>query len=234
MPGREVRVKEVLKDIHTGMDEESLRKKYKLTSEGLKNLFKELSQLGLLERLELEGSPKPTVRIRIRDVVNDIRNGLDDNELRKKYQLSATGLHGVFKKLLELKAIDADALFGTGLGSTGGMGTSELRELERYRLDFDIPVYRSGVPDIHGRVRDVNERGVGIAGIRAREGERSRLVVLGDSYGFVGTFEFEAECRWSGMDNATGERTSGFLITDISEWDMEELRKLIRLLTLSD
>ena len=234
MPGREVRVKEVLKDIQSGMDEEYLRKKYKLSHQGLQSLFKELSDLGLLERIDFEDSTTPRVRIRIRDVVKDVRAGLSDLDLRKKYNLSPNGLHLLFKKLLDLKAIDAEALFGIESSRLQGTGKRELREEERYALDFDIPSYNTAFPETHGRVRDVSENGIGLFGVKAKEGDLTNIVVLGDTFGFVGPFEFEAECRWTKTDGASGEFLSGFLITDITDWDLEELKKLIRLLTLSD
>ncbi len=238
MPGREVRVKEVLKDIQSGMDEEYLRKKYKLSPQGLQNLFRELSDLGLLERIDFEDSATPRIRIRIRirirDVVKDIRAGLSDLDLRKKYNLSANGLHLVFKKLLDLKAIDAEALFGIESARLQGTGKRELREEERYALDFDIPSYNTAFPEIHGRVRDVSENGIGLFGVKAKEGDLTHIVVLGDTFGFVGPLEFEAECRWTKTDGASGEYLTGFLITDITDWDLEELKKLIRLLTLAD
>lgn len=234
MPGREVRVKEVLKDIQTGMDEEYLKNKYKLSQQGLESLFRELSELGLLERIDLEDSTTPKVRIRIRDLVKDIRNGLADHELRDKYQLSANGLHLVFKKLLDLKAIDADSLFGIASSRLESVDRRDLREEERYALDFDIPAYNTACPEIHGRIRDVSENGVGLVGVQAAEGDRTHIVILGDTFGFVGPFELEAECRWVKMDDASGEYLAGFLITDVADWDLEELKKLIRLLTLSD
>ena len=41
------------------------------------------------------------VRIDARDVLNDIRNGLDDTALMKKYRLSGAGLQSLFSKLIE-------------------------------------------------------------------------------------------------------------------------------------
>ena len=41
------------------------------------------------------------VRIDARDVLNDIRSGLDDTALMKKYRLSGAGLQSLFSKLTE-------------------------------------------------------------------------------------------------------------------------------------
>jgi len=46
------------------------------------------------------------VRIDARDVLNDIREGLDDTALMTKYRLSGRGLHSLFSKLIEAGLIE--------------------------------------------------------------------------------------------------------------------------------
>jgi uncharacterized protein (DUF433 family) len=53
-------------------------------------------------------STKP--KIRARDAVNDIRSGMSDSEMMEKYELSAKGLHKLFMKLIEVKAISQSEL----------------------------------------------------------------------------------------------------------------------------
>jgi uncharacterized protein (DUF433 family) len=49
-------------------------------------------------------------RINARDAVNDIRAGMADSELMQKYGISAKGLHSLFLKLLDVKAITQSEL----------------------------------------------------------------------------------------------------------------------------
>jgi uncharacterized protein (DUF433 family) len=53
-------------------------------------------------------STKP--KIRASDAANDIRSGMKDSELMEKYGLSAKGLHSLFLKLLEVRAITQSEL----------------------------------------------------------------------------------------------------------------------------
>jgi len=54
-----------------------------------------------------------------------------------------------------------------------------------------------------------------------------RLVVLGDDYGAVEPFEFEAQCRW--VKGEGRDCVAGFEILKISEEGLQELRKLMRM-----
>ncbi len=49
-------------------------------------------------------------KIRARDIVNDIRSHMTDSELMARYNLSARGLHSVFIKLLNARAITQSEL----------------------------------------------------------------------------------------------------------------------------
>jgi hypothetical protein len=49
-------------------------------------------------------------RIKASDAANDIRSGMADSEMMEKYGLSAKGLHSLFLKLLEVKAITQSEL----------------------------------------------------------------------------------------------------------------------------
>jgi hypothetical protein len=65
-----------------------------------------------------------------------------------------------------------------------------------------------------------------------KEPSRKTLVVMGDEFGEFSSFEFEGYCRWGFTDAEDGTSLTGFAISKISEKDMEELRKLVRLVTL--
>jgi hypothetical protein len=58
------------------------------------------------------------------------------------------------------------------------------------------------------------------------------LVVLSDELGEFSSFEFEGYCRWSFVDPEDGTYLSGFAINEISENDLLELRKLVRLINV--
>jgi uncharacterized protein (DUF433 family) len=80
MADREIRAREVLKDIRAGMGHVELMNKYKLSPMGLQNLFEELTNLGLLERADRHEVIPGRKRIKIREIVGDVKSGLSDSQ----------------------------------------------------------------------------------------------------------------------------------------------------------
>ena len=230
MADREIRAREVLKDIRAGMGHVALMNKYKLSPLGLQNLFEELTNLGLLERTDRNEVIPGRKRIKIREIVGDVRSGMTDSQMMEKYQIDHEALQALFKKLLDLKAISSDALFGEASLACDTSIPTHVREMDRYVLDFDIPVYEEGYTEIQGRVHDITEKGIGIRGLLVRVADVKTLVVLGDAFGVVAPFDLRAICRWSGLDGSDGQYAAGFQILEISDEAMEELRKLIKLI----
>jgi hypothetical protein len=231
MPDREVRAKEVIKDIHAGMEAAALMEKYKLSPSGLRNLYEELAALGLLEYREPEESGAVKIRIRVREFLKDFRTGSSDTVLMQKYGLSRSGLDTLFKRLLDLKAIKADELFGEPSETRAAAGPSEARKLERYCLDFLCSIYDADNPGVAGTVRDISEKGVGVEGILARPGDIMTFVVTPEEFLDVYSFRFRAECRWNSVDAETQSLLAGFRIISITEQDLDRLKTLIPLLT---
>lgn len=233
MGGREVKLKEVYRDIRAGLDDTALMEKYKLSPKGLGDLYAKLEELGLHGSKLLEGDPR-SIRIGIRSIVKDIKAGLTDFDLMEKYGITYDALQQLFHKLVELKAVTKEMVFGTVTLDYQPAIPENLRSLQRYYLDFEIPIYERSVPDIHGVLRDITEKGVGIAGLEVAPDDIKSLVILGDSFGAAPPFEFDAICRWFKEEDGDWKNVSGFEITFISERDLKNLRKLIRLITLAE
>lgn len=232
MATREVSAREALLDIQAGMDEDSLMKKYKLSRRGIHSLYRELTRLGLMEPDQQPGEAQPKVRIKIKDIVKDIRAGMTDPDLMRKYSLTPEGLQSILIKLLDLKAITRHMLVASTAVEEPILVAERVRQMQRYYLDFEIPVYDPADPETQGRVRDISENGLGIIGLETAMDQARHFVVLGDAFGVVAPFEVEARCRWYKAEDAEGGHVSGFQIVSITEEDLEELKKLIRLVTL--
>ena len=54
MAKAQIKSKEVLQDIHSGVTDAELKQKYRLTDQGLKSLFKKLLDAGLIHQVELD------------------------------------------------------------------------------------------------------------------------------------------------------------------------------------
>jgi hypothetical protein len=171
-------------------------------------------------------------QIGLRNFINDIRRGLTRIDLTDKYGLTSRELHRAFGKLVEVGAVAVSELPEKLPSQYVTLAQDNIRDLFRQEIDFELPVYEATEPDVFGKIRDITLEGVGLTGVKARVGEVKRFVALGDYFGAVGPFEFEAKCRW--FKRGTSERGyfSGFQITDISEEDIRELRKLIRVISI--
>lgn len=233
MPDREISAREALADIKSGMDEAALMKKYKLSPAGLKNLLKELSDLGLLDTDE-KGKPGPPKKtIKVKEFLKDFRSGMADPALMVKYDLSRDGLYLVYRRLMDLKAMRADELFGDSELRSPAVSPITVREMERYYLDFELAVYDADSPGNRGVVRDLSEKGVGLSGISCSRGDQKLLVITPDKFMAIEPFVFGAECAWSGAELDTRMPQSGFQINQISEDDLSRLRQLLGLLSFS-
>ena len=118
MGKRQISISEAVKDIQSGMDDAELMAKYQLKAIGLQSLFKKLVSIGQMTQEELDGRtpgftttavvsdkphrsrPRAPVELKAKDVVNDIRSGMTDQELMEKYRLSSAGLEDLFSQLL--------------------------------------------------------------------------------------------------------------------------------------
>lgn len=230
MPGREVHAREILEDIRDGLDNDALKRKYRLTSDGLQRLFDELVEAGLLEQVGNRYIIPAVRRLSARRIVRDIRAGLRNADLMNRYGLNPKQLRNTFDILLESKAINHGELRNDLSVTPDQLKPINHRELDRYYLDFDLPIVETGPPEVDGRVRDITEKGVGMIGIPSRVDEVKTFLVLHDEFVLIEPFMFEAQCRWSRQE-PDGRCAAGYRITNISAKDLKDLRQLIHLVT---
>ena len=127
-PLKTIKVAEAIRCIRSGMDDSALMERFDVTARGLQSLFDKMVAAGIMTRSELEqraslfyesGSMrvveakfpvqseiKPRVRIFAVDVLNCLRSGMDDIALMKRYNLSASGLDRLFKKMIGAGTIE--------------------------------------------------------------------------------------------------------------------------------
>lgn len=188
-------------------------------------------------------------------VLGDLCSGMDDTALMEKYGFSYGELRSLYKDLFDTGLLAA-ARIGAFAQENGKAGdrtrskpqdssrqeerssvslsrptTSPARDRRRRnRYDtttIQIPVYDRDKPEIHGLLREINETGARLAGLQAEVGEVRTIVALGDMSGEVAPFEFQARCCWTETPPEDGAQVTGFEITDISDENLHELRKLI-------
>ncbi len=166
-------------------------------------------------------------RIRPREVLNRIRSGISEAELRAKYRLSSKGIERLFNLLV----------------ANGTVGQSELfdkypwyeRKLTHVEQRWDLRVSLKGKVHIYdilksstGTLRDISEKGFRAAGIECNVGESRSLLLDFQPLIKADPVLVVATCKWKQRRGQTKKYiTAGFEISDISENDSEVLRSLI-------
>ena len=111
---------------------------------------------------------------------------------------------------------------------------SQMRRTPRGYPVINLAVFDVDDPTTEGYVRDISEKGIQIAGITIRVDQKKTFMVQADNFESVKPFSFDAECRWSRPATDSDPCISGFEIINISEHDLEELQKVVELLSLTD
>ena len=169
--------------------------------------------------------------IKAKAVVADIRSGMGRTALMEKYRLSEKGFDKVCTQLVKAGVIESYEVPQMGPLACSLVKAEAIRSLDRYYLDFDLPVYEEDRPQMRGQVRDITLEGIGISGLEAQVGETKRLVVARVQVGGYEPFTFHAVCRWSKQTSNAGTWQAGFEITSISGTDLQQLGKLIAMVT---
>lgn len=187
------------------------------------------------------------------EVLQDLYSGMDDTALMKKYGLSYNELRSLFKQLFDSGLLTrAHALCrppakssreGKGRSSLQSTGKSpsqllgpmvdEKRADTRRGVSMEIPAYDRDQPETHGYIRNISERGAQLRGVEVDVGETKTIVTLGDMSGEVAPFEFEARCCWTETEPHRDQVVAGFEITQITEENRYELKKLMDVLEWS-
>ena len=169
--------------------------------------------------------------IKARDVVADIRSGMGKSALLEKYRLSEKGFDKVCGQLVDAGVIEAYEIPQMRSLHCSLIKAEAIRALDRYYLDFDLPVYEDRRPETKGKVRDITLEGIGVSGLKAVVGETKKLVVPRVQVGGYEPFEFQAVCRWSKDKPVADDCQAGFEITSIAESDLQQLSRLIGMVT---
>jgi len=229
-----IKAGDAVRYIRSGMTDSQLMEKFGLSAKGVHSLILKLLEVKVITQEEIDqrkaGYHDTTVirRMSEDDFIKDIRSGMSDSDLMKKYALSADGLRTVFQTLMEAKAVRVEELYRTSPSVHDTVFVENMRELPRHHLAMSVDVYEFKRPEISGVLTDVTERGVGISGMSASIGQIKKLVIPVADFIEADSITFEAECRWADKDRETGEPLAGFEITKISEKCLKDLRRLIQ------
>jgi hypothetical protein len=176
----------------------------------------------------------PKRRIPAREVVTDIRKGMSNSDLMDKYQLSMKGLTSVFAKLVEANFCTKKELLFRMPPGDDTAALDQMRDMARCYPVVRIPVIDLADLRSEGYVRDLTVKGIQVAGIRATVGDKKNFLIQADAFAAILPFTLDAHCRWVNPDSAGGLTVSGYEITEISETNLESLRKAVEVFTFCD
>jgi hypothetical protein len=233
MSGREILLWEVLRFMRLGVDHAILKRKYNLSEEGLKDLYRQLAEAGFLEWTGEEFIVAAKRRIDTKELVADIRSGVSDVELMEKYKLSSRGLQRVFNKLVDSGSVTSADVSSRSISYHDSVTLKNVRGSIRALPILSVGIHERINPKVIGRIRDLSEVGVGVRGLEAMVGESKNLVVVPDEFLEIEPFSFEGKCRWSRVGGQGKTCNAGFKITDISESSFIQLQELLQLMTVS-
>ncbi len=179
----------------------------------------------------------PKKRLKAKNLVNDIRGGVDDSLLMVKYGLSSKGLQSVFRKLVTGNFIRKNELENRSelVEDTAEIDIHNKRQGKRFFPALRVPVtaYDRMNSAQEGTIVDIAENGLGVRGIETDVAETKTFVIQVGALSEFDPFEFRAQCRWVKRESFSGGALAGFEITDISKEGMRELRDLIERFSLS-
>jgi hypothetical protein len=206
--------------------------KYGLSSKALQDLYVKLLDKGLLRGDQAQRAGKRRRTIQVKELLDDIQSGMSKPDLLAKYGISSATLQRICKKLLNSRGLPEHVIDPELPLYTDTIVLENIRKVPRNYVDFDLPVYDEARPEIHGKVRDISEEGIAVRGLDVNVEDVKRLVILGDFFGEVASFELGAKCRWAKVLGLNNELIAGFQIVNISDGDLRELRRLIELISL--
>ena len=118
-PKPRIKARDAVRDIRSGMTDTGLMEKYGLSAKGLQSVFLKLLEAKAITHAEMNQRraiyhDKTLVQqIDARDIVKDIRSGMTDSELMKKYDLSSEGLRFALQTLTDTEVIALEELYAT-------------------------------------------------------------------------------------------------------------------------
>jgi hypothetical protein len=179
------------------------------------------------DALGAESHPRPHTmarKISASELAADVRNGMSDADLMRKYEFTPRALRSAFTRLLDKQYIEASHLKGRLKQFESPIIVEGARAFPRVTLDTRIPVY-----EISGHIVNLSEGGFRLTGTRAVPGEIRNFILPLDDMFIADRIAVRARCAW-----ANDEGDAGFEIVEISKAHMRELKRVMQSLSFDE
>lgn len=237
---RKIDAKQLLKDVKGGQDDQSLTEKYGLSPRELLKVLTRLVLRGFMLPAELaqrksllKAARVPRQRqVSLKNIIQDIRSGMGDIDLQRKYGLSAKSFLRLVDRLVDTEALSPEEAQGV---TSKEMAERPARgQTRRAHLKVPVPIYDVSSSAV-GLLRDISKEGFRVAGIAAAVGERRSFRIPVDLYMNAEPLVVTGECRWvetRGHDH--NFVVAGFQMANCSKSDERIIREFMGWLLFSD
>jgi hypothetical protein len=245
MPSGRIRAKEILADIKSRMDDTSLMEKYNLSPRALLKLMTKLMWSGLLspaafaKRKSLINSVLAEKHRRIvsGQVLQDVRSGMGDAELKEKYKLSSAGLVRLLERMVDSNLISHSELSEISEAYRNKVGRIYGRRQVRAQISVPIPVHdmSSLSSSTTGLLRDISLEGFRIVGIKCHVGDIKTFQLPLDMFTEAHPLILVGECSW--VTQKVGEQNywvTGYHMETVSDTDSDAITKFINFLLFTE
>lgn len=171
------------------------------------------------------------IKIKVPEVVGDIRAGMAYADMREKYSLSIKGLQRLFAKLVELEAISIEELFDRESIRGDALARDNIRKTARDYLEFYLPISETEPSDGEGLISDISEGGIRVIGIESQKHDVKTFSIPVGEFFQMDPLTFTARCRWVRREGPDAHCVAGYEITNISQADSDQLERLMGMLT---
>lgn len=147
----------------------------------------------------------------------------------QKYDLSVPDLENVFRRLVDIRAINHIDVLAWSVFGNKVISTDRIRLFPRDSLEFTVPVFEPMWPETEGAVKNVSRRGLCVHGVTALVNEVKTFSIALDRSRQVVSHPFDARCRWTRRNEILGEIVSGYVIAESSRKTWDKILKGIKL-----
>ena len=172
-------------------------------------------------------------KIKAVEIVSDIRSGMTNPQLMDKYKVSEANLSHIFRMLIDTHSIEQGELEQLLSPPPAKLDVSNGIPVHEHYMFRRLPIHDIKNPLNKGVVADISETNLTISGISANAGDTMEFFVHTDYFPDVSPFAFEAQCQWA-SNAEDGKLFSSFDITSISKEGLNEIRRIVRALTVLD